>query len=73
MTVMDKLKGDKGDLPVYHTQAMCLAAVGRFGRICGVKPACIHALMRELYRELTGDASSSHDAPEVVVDKRVRY
>ena len=64
-TVMDKLKGD---LPVYHTRAMRKAAVGSFGRICGVKPA----FMRELYRKLTGDASSSHDAAEAVVDERVR-
>ena len=64
-TVMDKLKGD---LPVYHTRAMHKAAVGSFGRICGVKPA----FMRELYRKLTGDASSSHDAAEAVGDERLR-
>ena len=28
--------------------------------------------MRELYRKLTGDASSSHDAAEAVVDERVQ-
>ena len=43
------------------------AAVGSYGQMCGVKPA----FMRELYRRLTGDASSSHDASEVVVDEHV--
>lgn len=59
--MMDKLRGE---LPVYHTRAMHKAAVGSFGRMCGVKPA----FMREIhiYRKLTGDASStcSHDAAE---------
>ena len=63
--VMDRLKTD---LPVYHTRPMRKAAVGSFCRVCGVKPA----FMRELYRKLTGDASSSHDAAEALVDERVR-
>ena len=32
--------------------------------MCGVKPE----FTRELYRKLTGDASSSHNAAEAVVD-----
>lgn len=64
-TVMDKLKGE---LPMYHTRAMRKAAVWSFGRMCGVKPA----FMREIYRKLTGDASSSHDAAEAEVDEHVR-
>ena len=56
-------------LPQYHTRAMRRAMFDKFGRVSpNIKPA----VLRFFYRDLTGDASSSHDTPEAVIDERVR-
>lgn len=53
--------------PTYSTRAMRGEFVQCYGRFTHDKPA----LLRELYRRLTGDSSSSDNATEAEVDEQV--
>jgi hypothetical protein len=56
-------------IPVFHTRAMKSALFSKFGRLTSkVKPA----VLRQFYRELTGDQSSSDSTDQSVVDKRIQ-
>ena len=63
--VVQKL--DSG-MPQFHSRAMRQNFVRMFGRVTGVKPA----YLREMYRQLTGDASASSSESEKDIDERVR-
>ena len=56
------------EMPVYHTRAMRSEFVNSFGRVTGVKAA----ILREVYKRLTGDKSAASYESEEMVDKRVR-
>lgn len=56
-------------LPIYHTRAMKREFISHYGSLMsGTKPF----VLRSIYRELTGDASSSRTYDEEQVDKRLR-
>ena len=59
--------GLKMTFPTYSTRAMRQEFVQCFGRFTHDKPA----LLREMYRRLTGDSSSSANATEAEVNERV--
>ena len=54
-------------IPKYHTRQMRAEFINSFGRATG----CKSAILREAYRRLTGDGSSSRTVDEEAVDKRV--
>ena len=55
-------------IPHFHTRAMRSRFIQVFGLVTGVKPA----ILREMYRQLTGDNSSAHDEEEAQINGRVR-
>ena len=58
----------KRDIPVYHTRSMRRELVSKYGKVTPkVKPA----ILRSLYKELTGDLSSSTNEHESEIDSRV--
>ena len=58
----------KPHLLVFHTRAMRKAMFEKFGRI---SPAVKPAVLRHIYRALTGDSSASNNMQEVEIDERV--
>lgn len=59
----------KEEIPVFHTRAMRRALFTKFGRVSpGMKPA----ILRAVYRELTGDASVASNEHEAEIDERVK-
>ena len=58
----------RSELPVYHSRAAKREFISLFGQCTGLKPG----LLRNIYRRLTGDASSSCNATEAEIDKRVK-
>ena len=56
------------EMTVYHTRALRSEFVNSFGRVRGVKAA----ILREVYKRLTGDKSAASYESEEMVDKRVR-
>ena len=64
--VIDRLKQD---LPIYHTRAMRREFVNTYGRFTGsTKPV----VLRNIYRELTGDASGSSTTNESAIDQQLK-
>lgn len=59
----------KSQLPVYHTRAMKRQFVDMHGKLLQGTPAF---LLRDIYKELTGDASVARSSDESEVDKRLR-
>ena len=58
----------KPEIPQFHTRAMQKLFFENFGRVCpGIKPA----ILRNFYRDLTGDSSASLDSQKAVIDERV--
>ena len=55
--------------PTYHSRGMRKELLCKFGRV--TKTRC--AFLREMYRTLVGDASSSTTQSAEETDKRVRY
>ena len=64
MSVVQELRKK---LPTYHTRAMRRDFIHSFGRYTNSKPA----ILREVYRTLTGDASSASTTAQEEVDTRV--
>ena len=58
----------KQAIPTFHTRAMRRSLMQRYGRVTSnVKPA----ILRNLYRELTGDMSAATNEHEAQIDERV--
>ena len=55
-------------IPHFHTRAVRFRFIQVFGLVTGAKPA----ILREIYRQLTGDSSSARDEAEAQIDERVR-
>lgn len=56
------------DLPVYHTRAMRRHFMDMYGKLMkGTSPY----LLRDIYKELAGDASAARTTDESEVDKRL--
>ena len=55
-------------MPQFHSRAMRRNFMRMFGRVTSVQPA----YLREIYRQLTGDASASSNESEKDIDERVR-
>ena len=64
MSVVQELRKK---LPTYHTRAMRRDFIHSFGRYTNSKPG----ILREVYRTLTGDASSASTTAQEEVDARV--
>ena len=59
----------KSKIPFYHSHTMKAQLMSKYGRIMPcLKPALLHIV----YRELTGDHSSSTNEHEAKIDKRVQ-
>ncbi len=58
----------EGKLPVYHTRAMKKAIEKQIKLVAKIKPA----IMREMYRLFTGDASASVNKEQEKIDARVK-
>jgi hypothetical protein len=60
----DKGKAEvKSTCPVYHREF-----VHKYGQVCSVKPA----VLRQMYRDLTGDMSAPANLTEQQVDERLK-
>ena len=59
----------KSKMPIYHTRAMRSQLLSKYGRI---SPCLKPSLLRIMYRELTGDHSSSTNEHEAEIDKRMQ-
>lgn len=55
-------------MPQFHSRAMRQSFIRLFGRVASVQPA----YLREIYRQLTGDASVASSENEKGVDERLR-
>ena len=56
------------NIPKYHTRAMRREFITSFGRVLD----CKSAVLREMYRRLTGDSFASRTTEEATIDKRVQ-
>ena len=55
-------------MPQFHSRAMRQNIMQMFGHVTGVKPA----YLREIYRQLAGDATATSSESEKDIDVRVR-